>query len=246
MATNTSRATLKQYCLRALGAPVLTIEIDDEQLDDRVDEALQKYREYHYDGTLETYLKYQLTSTDITNQYIPIDNSSVIGIRDVLMIPSTATTSMWSMKYQTFLNEIYNFTSVSYSGYVITQQHLRNIEMLFTVKPTIRFNKNIGRLYIDQDWSLMIAGAYIIIHCSVVTEPETYTKIYDDIWIKKYTTALCKRQWGNNLKKYSGIQMLGGVSVNGQQIHDEAVIEIKELEDELENTYSYPTQFYVG
>jgi hypothetical protein len=246
MATS-SREDLKQYCLRHLGQPVIEINVDDQQLEDRIDEALGIFKEYHFDGLLPTYTKYQITADDLVNQYIPITSNNVYGINKILVLPSSNPLSMWNVKYQIFLNEIYNYNATSYTGYVLTQQHLRNIEMLFTGEVPIRFNRLTNKLYLDLDWRKDIAvGDFIIIDCYVAIDETTNTRIWNDRFLKRYTTALFKRQWGENLKKFGGIQLIGGTTLNGQTLYDEAVQEIDKIQAEMQSFYEVPPMFQVG
>ena len=242
-----SREDLKQYCLRHLGQPVIEINVDEQQLEDRIDEALGIFKEYHFDGVLPTYLKYQITETDITNQYIPVTNDNVYGINKILVLPSSNPLSMWNVKYQIFLNEIYNYNATSYTGYVLTQQHLRNIEMLFSGEVPIRFNRLTNKLYLDLDWKGDIrAGDFIIIDCYVAIDEANTPKIWNDRFLKRYTTALFKRQWGENLKKFGGIQLIGGTTLNGQTLYDEAIQEIDKIQAEMQSFYELPPMFQVG
>ena len=154
---------------------------------------------------------------------------------------------MWNVKYQIFLNEIYNYNATSYTGYVLTQQHLRNIEMLFSGEVPIRFNRLTNKLYLDTNWGVDLkANDYIVIDCFVAIDDTTNTKIWNDRWLKKYTTALFKRQWGINLKKYSGIQLVGGTTLNGQTIYDEAVAEIDKIERDMQAYFELPPMFQIG
>jgi hypothetical protein len=246
MAVST-REDLKQYCLRHLGQPVIEINVDDYQLEDRIDEALNLFKDYHYDGVLPTYTKYQITSTDVTNRYVPMTNPLVMGVNKILVLPSTNPLSMWNVKYQIFLNEIYNYNATSYTGYVLTQQHLRNIEMLFSGETPIRFNRLAERLYLDTNWGNDIkAGDWIVIDCFVAIDETTTYKIWSDRWLKKYTTALFKRQWGENLKKFGGIQMVGGTTFSGQAIYDEAMGELDKIETDMQSYFELPVDFQVG
>jgi hypothetical protein len=242
-----SREDLKQYCLRHLGQPVIEINVDDYQLEDRIDEALAVFHEYHFDGVLPTYLKYQITDTDVTNRYVPVENNLVIGINKIMPLPSSNPLSMWNVKYQIYLNEIYNYNASSFVGYVLTQQHLRNIEMLFSGEKPIRFNRLTNRLYIDGDWGTDLkAGDWVIIDCFVAIDSDTNTKIWNDRWLKKYTTALFKRQWGENLKKFGGIALIGGTTLNGKELYDEAVGEIDKIETDMQAAFELPPSMQVG
>lgn len=247
MAIVNSREGLKNWCLRQLGHPVIEINIDDDQLDDRIDEALEYFRQFHYDGTELTYLSHQVTELDKTNRYFTI-SENIIGVTKVFpIVASNATVNMFDLRYQLRLHELYDFTSASYVNYALTQQHITTLNMLFAGENPIRFNRHTDRLYCDWDWQHDVeVGEYIIIECKVVIDPEVYNKVYDDRMLKKYATELVKRQWGANLKKYGNLQLPGGVIMNGQQIFDEAVNEIIRLETEIRDTYEAPPQFIVA
>ena len=247
MALPASREQMKDWCLRDLGFPVIDINVDDDQVDDRVEEAFSYFQQFHFDGVERWYLKYQITSTDIANQYIPIPNS-IIGVNRIFPIGSTnASVNMFDLRYQLRLHELYDFTSTSYVNYVLTQQHIRTLDLLFSGETPIRFNRHTGKLYIDQNWiSGVQAGEWIIIESFIIIDPNTYTKVYGDRMLLKYATALIKKQWGNNMKKFGGMQLPGGITMNGQAIFDEAVQEIKDLEALIRDTYEEPPQFLVG
>ena len=247
MALPASREQMKDWCLRDLGFPVIDINVDDDQVDDRVDEAFSYFQQFHFDGVERWYLKHQITSTDISNQYIPIPNS-IIGVNRIFPIGSTnASVNMFDLRYQLRLHELYDFTSTSYVNYVLTQQHIRTLDMLFSGETPIRFNRHTGKLYIDQNWiSGIQAGEWIVIEGYIIIDPNTYTKVYGDRMLLKYATALIKKQWGNNMKKFGGMQLPGGITMNGQAIFDEAVQEIKDLEALIRDTFEEPPQFLLG
>lgn len=238
---------MKDWCLRDLGFPVIEINVDDDQVDNRIDEAFSYFQQFHFDGVERWYLKHQVTSTDITNEYIPIPDS-ILGINRIFPIGSTnASVNMFDLRYQLRLHELYDFTSTSYVNYVLTQQHIRTLDMLFSGETPIRFNRHTNKLYIDQNWiSGIQAGEWIVIEGFIILDPNTYTKVYGDRMLLKYATALIKKQWGNNMKKFGGMQLPGGITMNGQTIFDEAVQEIKDLEALIRDTYEEPPQFLVG
>jgi hypothetical protein len=247
MALPASRDQMKDWCLRQLGFPVIEINVDDDQVEDRIDEAFSYFQQFHFDAGERWYLKHQITSTDIANEYIPIPDS-IIGVNRIFPIGSTnASVNMFDLRYQLRLHELYDFTSTSYVNYVLTQQHIRTLDMLFSGETPIRFNRHTNKLYIDQNWiSGVQAGEWIIIEGFIVLDPETYTKVYGDRMLLKYATALIKRQWGNNMKKFAGMQLPGGITMNGQAIYEEATQEIKDLEDLIRDTYEEPPLFLVG
>lgn len=248
MSSPTTREQLKDWCLRQLGHPVIQINVDDDQVDDRIDEALQYFQEFHYDGTERTYLKHQITSDDLTNKYISVSDS-VIGINRILPWKNSAITSgnIFDMRYQMRLHDLFDFTSTSFVNYTVTMQYLSTLDLLFAGDQSIRFNKHTNRLYIDWDWiSGATAGEWIIIEARVIVDPESYTDVYNDRTLKRLATAYIKRQWGNNMKKFGGMQLPGGITMNGQQVFDEAAAEIKEIEDDIRLTFQEPPRFQIG
>ena len=265
-----SRQSLVDYCLRALGAPVIEINVDDDQLGDRLDEALQFYQEYHSDAVIKRYRKYKITATDIANKYITIPDTYITISRVLPFDMSTQGTGDFNIEYQMMLNDIYDLTkpSANMLNYSMTQQHLALIDHMFDGKDqTTRFNRHIERLYIETRWGTDLKeDQYIIIEgyeaivpktdstgytygsgsdVSAPTEP-TSTRVYNDMFLKKYLTALIKKQWGINIKKFDGMQLPGGVTMNGQQIYDEAVQEIEKIEEEVQVKYEMPPAFFIG
>lgn len=253
MAKPSSRSQLKDYALRKLGFPVVEINVDDDQLDDRIDDALSMYQQFHYDAVEKTYLKHQLTADDIANTYIQVPES-IIGVTRIFPLATDSVNStaagnfnMFDLTYQLRLNELYDFTSADYVYYALAKQHIRTLDLLFLGEQPIRFNRHMDKLFIDLNWKNRVTtGSYLIIDCYQVLDPDTITDIYNDTWLKKYTTALFKKQWGENLKKFAGVQLPGGIMLNGQQIWNEAVEEIAELEKLVRDTYEEPPQFEIG
>ena len=238
MANPASRQQLKEYCLRRLGEPVVDVNVDDEQLEDRIDDALKFYQDYHYDGTERIFLKHQITAADKTNEYIEI-NDNIIGIIRVFDIGDSINSSnLFNIRYQIHLNDLFDFTSTTYVPYVTAMRHVEQLEEIFVGKKPIRFNRHMNRLYIDMDWSDDVAvGEYIIVEAYRILDPNTYTDVYGDRWLREYTTQLFKRQWGENLKKFEGMQLPGGLQFNGQQIYNEAQDEILRMESEVTTNY---------
>lgn len=247
MSNPASREELKDWCLRQLGHPVLEINVDDDQVEDAVDNALQYYQDFHVDAVERYYLKHQVTAEDKDNKYIPISDS-IIGVTRIFPVGSTnASVNMFDLRYQLRLHELYDFTSTSYVNYALTQQHIRTLDLLFSGETPIRFNRHTNKLFIDWDWNYDIdIGEYIIIEGFVIIDPDYYTDVYNDRLLKKLTTAYIKKQWGTNMKKFQGMQLPGGIFMNGQQIHDEAVQEIKEIEDLIRSAHEEPPQFIMG
>ena len=319
-----SRTDLQDYCLRRLGAPVIDINVDEQQVSDRIDDALQFWQEYHFDGVERTYVKHQVTGSqlklnlsvagnfqrnetvtggtsgatarvdtgegqyitieqvltgtfvageqitgsesgttatlsgsnhytegDIEKGYIPISNN-ILGITRVFNFGGAATNNtrdgqLFDLMYQFRMNDLYNLMGADMVYYTIVQSHLTTLEKLLTSERQIRFNRKTDRLYVDTDWDRTFnVGDYIVAEAYAIIDPATYTEVYDDMFLKKYTTALFKRQWGENLKKFSGIQMPGGVTLNGDSIYNEAVQEIQAIEQEMSLKYELPPSFMIG
>ena len=271
MATPSTKATLKTYCLRALGYGVIDINVSDDQVDDRLDEALQYFAQYHYDGIERMYLKHQITETEITRAktdasvtatdkvdgsitaswlegkgYIPIPDT-VVSVIQVFPFDDSSTNNMFDIRYQMRLNDLYDFSSTSIIQYQMTMQHIDYLSHILTGEVPIRFNQHQNRLYLDMDWSNDVSGdEYIIIECYRKLDPTTWTDIYDDIYIKRYATALIKRQWGANLSKFNGVQMLGGVTMNGADIFTQAQEELQRLEEQIQLSFETPIDYMVG
>lgn len=247
MASPQSRTELKDYCLRKLGFPVIDINVDDDQLDDRIDDALQLFHNYHYDGTEEEYLAHKVTQADINNGYISLADS-IIAISRVFPLngstkssTSSAGFNIFDINYQLRLNDFYNLTASSYTYYVIAREHLAMLDMVITGVQPFQFNKKVHRLYITTNWSGRYnPGNFICFQCRRIVDPESYFSVYNDIWIKEYTTQLFKRQWGENMKKYGNYVLPGGLIINAQTIYDEATAEIEKLEVKLRDTYEEP------
>ena len=248
MANPTTRAELITHCLRRLGEPVLEVNVDEDQIEDRVDEALQFYQEYHSDAIVKNYYKYAITAADVTNEYVTLP-TSVTTVQRIFPIDSSASSNnMFSARYQLRLNDIYDLGFIgSLAHYEQTQQYLSMLDMKLNGAEQVRFNRNSNRLYIDVDWSADLpAGKFIIIDCMSIIDPQTHTEVYNDLFLKRYTTALIKRQWGQNLSKFEGMQLPGGVRINGRQYLEEANAEIDKIEEEMQLKYEAMPEFYVG
>lgn len=241
-----TREELKQYCLRKLGHPVIQINVADEQLEDRIDEALQYFSEYHFDGVQKTYLQHELTQTDIDNEYITLSND-VLSVVRMYPISSANSLGMFDIRYQMRLNDFYNFSSSMISYYDQVKRHMNLIQMVLQGEPTIRFNRHMNKLYIDCDWSTQFnEGDYLVGETYVMLSPTTYTDIYNNLFLKRYCVALFKQQWGQNLSKYDNFQLPGGQTFNGSQILQQATDELRQIEDDMETKYSEPVDFMVG
>lgn len=247
MAVVNSRQTLKEYCLRALGSPVLEINVDDDQLEDRIDEALEFFRLYHYDGIEKIYLKHKVTQADIDNKYIPM-SPLIYGVSRVLPITSGAASSknIFDLQYQLRLNDLYDLTSTSVIYYTTVMSHLSMLDLVLNGHIIYRFNRYQDRLYLDINWDYDVkVDEYVIVECYRAMDPDAYARLWSEPWLKHYVTALFKRAWATNLKKFSGLQLPGGVTIDGDKLYDEAMTEIKDLEDELMNK-SAPLDFFLG
>ena len=247
MAVPTTRNTFKDYCLRRLGSPVIDINVDEEQTQARIDDALAKFRDYQYDGTERVLISHQVTATDKTNKYISLDED-VIAVTRVMDIGDAINGSnLFNIRYQIHLNDLFDFSSSSYVSYVMAMRHVETLEEIFVGSKPIRFNRHQDRLYIDMNWTDDVnTGEYIIIDGYKTIDPEVYADVWNDPWLKRYATALIKRQWGENLKKFEGMQLPGGIQFNGQKIWEEASEEINKIEDELISSHSLPVMDMIG
>ena len=281
MAKPSTRQELIDYCFRKLGAPVLEINVDDDQADDLVDDALQLFGERHFDGIEKMYLKYELTQEDIdrgkasgttgvgivtttgnstevsglgtvtsnfyeTSNFIQVPDA-VVGIDKIFKFDTSSISGgMFSIKYQLFLNDLYYFNSVNLLQYSMTKRYLEDIDFLLTTDKQIRFNKRQNRLYLDIDWKAQEVGTFLVIQCDRVLDPDAFKGVYNDSFLKLYLTALLKRQWGQNLIKFQGVKLPGGLELNGRQIYDDAEREIENIRGRLISEYELPPLDFIG
>ena len=279
MAKPSSRQELIDYSLRRLGAPVLEINVDDDQIDDLVDDALQVFNERHFDGVERMYLKYKFTQDDIdrgkadgtsgvgivtttgistnpattvssnfyeTSNYIQVPDS-VIGIERIFKFDtSTISGGMFSIKYQLFLNDLYYFNSVELMQYSMTKTYLEDIDFLLTPEKQVRFNKRQNRLYLDMDYSSITADDFIVIDCQRILDPNTFTSVYNDSFLKLYLTALIKRQWGQNLMKFRGVKLAGGIELNGREIYEDGERDLENVRQRMQLEYETPPLDFIG
>ena len=278
MAKPASRADLINYCKRQLGAPVLEINVADEQVDDLVDDALQYFHERHFDGVGQVYLKYKITQADIdrgkgTNEVGIVTTSAstsingtpttfqfeensnylqvppeVLGITKIFRFDgsNTVTNNMFSVRYQLFLNDIYYWGSTELLTYAMTKTYLEDIDFLLTTEKQIRFNQRQDRLYLDLDWGSVSVDDYLVIDCTRLLDPNDFTRVYNDSFLKRYLTALIKRQWGQNLIKFQGVKLPGGIELNGRQIYDDAEKDLEIIREQMSNTYELPPLDMIG
>ena len=273
MAVPTTKATLKSYCLRALGFGVIDINVSDDQTDDRLDEALQYFAQYHYDGIEKMYLKHLITSDEVTRarsdasttatdtadnsitatwkegkNFIPIP-SAVVSVVQVFPFTDTgAGSNMFDIRYQLRLNDLFDFSSTSVIQYQMTMDNIDLLQHILVGETPIRFNQHQNRLYIDMDWENDVTADvdYLVIECYRKLDPTTYTDIYDDIYLKRYATALIKKQWGANLSKFGGVTMLGGVTMNGETLYTQAIEEQNKLEEQIQLAFELPVNHMIG
>ena len=277
MAKPSTKQELIDHCLRKLGAPVLEINVSDEQLDDIVDDAIQYFQERHFDGVERMYLKYKITQDDLdrgradppsgtgnvattgtskggygsstwyeNSNYINVPDA-VIGIEKIFKFDTSSISGgMFSIKYQLFLNDLYFFNSVNLLQYSMTKRYLEDIDFLLTTDKQIRFNKRQNRLYLDIDWESQDKDQYIVLDCYRVLDPSTFTNVYNDSFLKRYCTALIKKQWGQNLIKFRGVKLPGGIEFNGREIYQDGVEEVNAIRDQMSSTYELPPLDMIG
>jgi hypothetical protein len=316
MAAPATRQQFKDYCLRRLGFPVIQINVDDDQVEDRIDDALQFFHDYHFEGCEKIYMKHKFIQEDIDRQWIYCPDPVLFVIGVMPFDDSNSSVNMFDLRYQLRLHDLYDFTSVSYVSYEITMQHIRTLNLLFSGTPQFRFNRHQNKLHLDIDWERdATVGEYVVIECYRKMNPDTVSitgsvsatnaantltgtntkfdqellegdivtvngtdlqikrilspteiqltktptegisgtatiaglsDVWDNRFMKRYTTALIKKQWGENMKKFGGIQMPGGVTLNGKEIYDEAVEEITKIEEEMIANNVLPSDFIMG
>lgn len=250
MATPSTRQGLIDYCKRQLGDPVIEINVDEDQLEDRVDEALQHFQEYHSEGVYRGYLKHLVTADDVSNEYITI-SSNITSVTKLFSVRSgSVSRNFFDIKYQMMLNDIADLQT--YIGdlayYEQMQQYLSLLDMKLTGSPQVEYVRKQNRLYIFGDFvdGDIKAGDYIVAEVYQIVDPTTYSAVWNDMWLKQYTTALFKRQWGANLIKFEGMQLPGGVMLNGRQLFDDATQDIQRLEELIRMNHELPPDFFVG
>jgi len=287
MAKPNTKQELKDYCLRQLGAPVLEINVADEQIDDLLDDTIQYFNERHFDGVEKTYLKYQINQDDIdrgrggtssagitttgvgivtttgtstnisglgtiTSNFYENSNfiqipDSVIGIEKVFKFDTSSISGgMFSIKYQLFLNDLYFFNSVDLLQYSMTKRYLEDIDFLLTTDKQIRFNQRQNRLYLDINWQAQEVDNFLVIECYRAMDPENFSKVYNDSFVKRYLTAAIKKQWGQNLIKFQGVKLPGGVELNGRAIYEDGQRELDEIKQKMSSDYEVPPMDMIG
>ena len=317
MAAPVTRTEFKDYCLRRLGFPVIQINVDDDQVDDRIDDALQFFHDYHFDGVEKIYMKHRITQDDIDRKFIYCPDPVIFVTKIFPFDDSNSSINMFDLRYQLRLHDLYDFTSVSYVSYEITMQHITTLNMLFSGYPQHRFNRHQNKIFLDIDWSRdATLGEYVVIECYRKLAPDTViltgtvtatntsnvmtgtgttfdqqilegdiitvggqdvqvnriisptqaylttnlttsvtsatatktgvSDVWDDRFLKQYATALIKYQWGTNLSKFAGVQMPGGVTLDGPRIMAEAQVEIDKIETEMQAYNVLPPEILTG
>ena len=327
MATPRTRAEFKEYCLRKIGKPVIEINVDDDQVEDRIDEALKYYYDYHFDGTEKMYYRYVFTAADrpdAIKEIIVNDGGTAYSNNDVVVITKAsgdtlasgaaatlvtyangtintitmtnngsnyridptitittstgsgadlsgyvggyvtlpqniigavnifdigdyiATNNIFNLRYQIALNDLYTLTYQSMVPYFMAFQHIQLLEQLLVGKQPIRYNRNTNRLYVDANWGNISTGSYLIVEAYQIIDPVKFPDTWSDRWLQRYAAALIKKQWGTNLTKFSGIQLPGGVTFNGEKIYNDAVEDIEKMEAEMSMSYSLPAYDMIG
>jgi hypothetical protein len=246
MPTITSRSEFKEYCLRKLGKPVIEINVDDDQVEDRIDEALKYYWDYHFDGTEKIYYKHQFTQEDIENRYITLPQNIIGAVNIFALGDYIATNNIFNIRYQIALNDLYTLTYQSMVPYYMAFQQLQLLEQLLVGQQPIRYNRNTNKLYVDVNWEKVTVGYYLVVEAYQVVDPTVYQDVWNDRWLQRYATALIKKQWGTNLTKFTGMQLPGGVQFNGEKIYNDAHEEIEKYEQEMISSYSLPVTDMIG
>ena len=241
-----SRDDFKEYCLRKLGKPVIEINVDDDQVEDRVEEALKYYWDYHFDGTEKVFYKKQITEEDIANKYITLPQN-IIGAVSIFDIGDfIAVNNIFNIRYQIALNDLYTLTYQSMVPYYMAFQHIQLLEQLLVGKQPIRYNRNTNKLFVDTDWNKLTPGYFLVVEAYQIVDPADYTDVWNDRWLQRYATELIKKQWGSNLTKFVGMQLPGGITFNGEKIYNDAHEALEKLESEMITSYSLPVTDLIG
>jgi len=246
MSSPTTRSEFKEYCLRKLGKPVIEINVEDDQVEDRIDEALKYYWDYHFDGTERIYYKHTITANNVVDKYITLPENIIGAVRIFNIGDPMVSNNLFDIRYQIALNDLYTLTSVSMVPYYMMFQHIQLLEQLLVGQQPIRYNRHTDQLHIDMDWNKVNVGNFLIVEAYQVLNPDTYTDAWSDRWLTRYATALIKKQWGTNLTKFTGLQLPGGVQFNGDKIYNDAVNEIEQMEKEMATSYSLPAFDMIG
>jgi hypothetical protein len=246
MAEPTTRSEFQESCLRRLGKPVVEINVDDDQVSDRIDESLRYFWDYHFDGASQTHYKHQVSQADKDNKYITVPENIIGAVKIFDLGSALGTNNLFNIRYQIALNDLYTLTSVQMTPYVMAMQHIQFLEHILVGRQPMRYNRHINRIYLDMNWDRLTVGEYLIVEAYQIVDPDVYGDVWKDRWLARYASCLIKQQWGTNLKKFEGMRMPGGLAFNGQQIYNEATEEREKLEQEMIYTYSLPVTDMIG
>jgi hypothetical protein len=246
MSVPATRNDFKEYCLRKLGKPVIEINVDDDQVEDRIDESLKYYWDYHFDGSDKVYYKHLITANNVSTNSITLPQNINGAVRIFSIGDPMVTNNLFDIRYQIALNDLYTLTSVSMIPYYMMFQHIQLLEQLLVGQQPIRYNRHKNVLHVDMDWNKVNVGNYLIVEAYEVVDPDVYSDVWGDRWLQEYCTEKIKYQWGTNLSKFNGMQLPGGVTFNGQAIKEEADSAIKNLEKEMISSYSLPVMDMIG
>jgi hypothetical protein len=247
MAQPDTRQEFVEYVLRKIGAPVIQINVAEDQVEDRVDEAVSFWRDYHYNGSQLVYLKHQLTEDDVENGWIDMPKN-ILGISKVFDLSSSISSGsgIFNVQYQFVLTNIQDITSYNLQHYYMTMQNLEFMQEILVGRPLIRYNRHVNRLHIDTSAGNLVAGEYVVVEAYDVIDPNTYTDVWSDRWLQNYAAVLIREQWGLNLTKFSNMQLVGGVSFNGEQILQEARDERQRMEEDAIGNLQPLTYNFIG
>lgn len=247
MAQPQSREEFKEYILRKIGAPVIQVNVAEEQVEDRVDEAVSFWRDYHYNGSQLVYLKHQLTAQDVENGYITLPQN-LLGISKIFDLDTSISTGagIFNVQYQFVLNNIQDITGYSVVNYYMTLSHMEFLQEILVGRPLIRYNKHVNRLYIDSNKASLRTDKYIIIEAYDIIDPDAYSDVWGDRWLQNYASVLVREQWGLNLTKFTNMQLVGGVQFNGEQILSEARAERQAMEEDAIKSLQPLTYNFIG
>jgi hypothetical protein len=242
-----TRQQFKDYCLRKLGSPILNIDLTSEMIDDRIDQAITYWQQFHVEGTLLQYYSYQVQAQDITNRYITLP-TNVIGVGKLFDVSAIfGSSDIFSVTWQFVQSQIFNMSSIQVAPYWMMMQNLQQLQQVLVGQKFIRFNQFEGNLYIDMDWPAQtVAGNYLVVEVYVANDPEVFPRIWGDIWLQRYSIAQIKKNWGEVLCKYLEMPLTGGLKVDGHRLLTEAQTEIDNLEKEMFNTWSIPIGVLTG
>jgi len=248
MAKPTTRSELADYCLRALGAPVVEINIDDDQIEDRIDEAIQFWQEYHSDAAVRTLIKHEVTAAELASNEIEVPDA-VLSIVRVLEFQDFSSASLFNAKYQMYLNDFFGMRNPGgLLNYELTSQYMSLVEDILNGHgQAMSFNRHKNTVKFHADIADHVAeGDFIIFETFQTVNPSSYPDVFDDMGLKELLTLLIKKQWGQNLIKFQGVKLPGGVELNGRQIYDDALGELADIKARMRAEYEMPPLDMIG